>query len=245
MDKRQTAWFVIALIICAGVLVYGHLYQGPKEVVQPQGGSGKAVGPERKVRSWEGGGTTVTLYEQDLVVANDPPFQGPAQEQILKAKSAHSPETVLGRYESGQNYGRTVEDVSISPLGTYVTAEVLGYESRSTEIYIASTGELIIEGSVKTPYWTSDEKKVALIQADASIDGTPAAFYYSNTGDLKNTILLKEFAAADYTLRRVVQKGNLLTITVATNGDEPPREENYLLNLQTGALTVSTPPRGS
>lgn len=196
------------------------------------------VGKEREVRSWKSGGTVVTLHEQDLIVAHEY-YSGPATEQVLKAERAGGQEIVLARYESGENYATLIEQVYVSPLGTYVTAEVSGYESRYATTYLARTGEEVIPAASKAiPYWTDDEKKVALIQWASGIDGTPAEFSYSSVGDLRHTQLLREFPAADYSTEDVVQTGGLVTVTLRHYASGSSVKRRFLLDLQTGTVTA-------
>jgi hypothetical protein len=241
MNKKLGIGVLILVVLVVGAFVL-FANQGGKQMPSDESGAERQkVGEQRVVRSWEQGGTVVTLYEQDIVVAYDPPFSGPASEQILKAKVTAGTEVVLDRYESGQGYGKTVEDVYISPLGTYVTAEILGYESRYSYTYAARTGEQVLDGGAKKiPYWTSDEKKVALIQTDSGIDGTPAAFFYSATGDVRNAVLLREFAAVDWTITEVVQKENVLTITMTGAGGSGG-ERNYTFNIENGTFVSDIP----
>ena len=249
MNKRIAIAIAIVAAIsigCIGVLAYAHKAEVPsplnvllQESVDEKSDSGakKAVGAERKVRSWEKGGTVVTLYEQDLELAYDY-YSGPGSEEVLKAKPVNGSEVVLDRFESTEIKGKSVETVYISPLGTYVTAEVPGYESRYTYTYAAGTGEQVLDGgSKKVPYWTSDEKKIAVIQTDSGMDGTPTAFFYSDNGNLQDAKLLQEIPASSLTITEVVQNGTIVTVTMVSAGGYSGGRK-YTLDLQDGTLTA-------
>lgn len=232
MDKIHVAGAVIGILFIGAAILYSDKASQQLPVEEP--GIRQEVGAERQLRSWERGGTTVTLYEQDLEVAYEY-YSGPATEQVLKARRADGEEVVLDRYQFAEDFTQEVEEVSISPLGTYVTAEIQGYESRPTNTYAASTGELIISSATKRiPYWTDDEKKAALIESGSGMDGTRPAFFYSSNGNLQDRKPLKEFDDFPY-IKSTVQKGNLLIMTmVDVDGD--PAEREYVLDLQSGTL---------
>ena len=210
------------------------------EISEPEGIKG-VLGPERVLRSWQGGGTTVTLYEQDLLAGEDYDA-GLRSQQILRSSQIKGQEITLDHYLASEYKSTTVDEVRISPLGTYVTALLNGYESSPARTYVAGTGEALISGyERKVPYWTSDEKKVAIIQSDSGIDGTPLAFFYSSNGDLLDAKVVKELNVSNHSLRNTTQTGDAITMLVDSinEGGSVGRQQKYTLDLQTGSVTTS------
>lgn len=212
-----------------------------EEADEPEVSLKGTLGPERVLRSWQGGGTTVTLYEQDLLAGEDYDT-GLRSQQILRSSQGKGQEITLDYYLASEYKSMTVDEVRISPLGTYVTALLNGYESSPAQTYVAATGEAVISGyQRKVPYWTHDEKKAAVIQSDSGIDGTPLAFFYSSTGDIREAKPLKEFSVLTHSLRSTTQVGDTVTmlVDVSDEGGSVVRQQKYTLNLQTGSVTTS------
>jgi len=161
----------------------------------------REVRNEVSVKEWRHpSGTIVTLYEKDyFYFPEDSRWSDegkPLKQDILR--STHNGKT-FDLIVTPDNEGNSIsslsrDNVAFSPLGTYFTIYVGGYESSSYDTFDLNTGKEIqygkdgYENKSNQLFWSSDERKLLIIRGASSMDGTRPRIAFSKTGSVADLV---------------------------------------------------------
>lgn len=157
-----------------------------KSVETSPDGVRREIRNEVLVKTWKhSSGVSVSLYEKDYFHGY---FAEPLKETFLRM-TLHDG-SIKELLETGLK--ARVREVFFSPLGTYITVGLDGYESESFNTYSAKNGLQVwpykydYDSHNDRPIWSEDETKLITLRNAAGIDGTRAQIAYSQTGSFED-----------------------------------------------------------